>query len=180
MKKYSAILFFVLTFFFFTPSTTLAASSADVQTMINNTIAPIQAAITDLQTRVLALETSIASLLSRVTTLESNAISDFNLPQAWQATASASLQSLTIKPTKNVVSLSCNWNGIILTQQVQLRGIAHLPGGANYYAVNTCDNISFFIPQTAFPSPGSTIPVDIYAFWQGKTKQTTVNVTVFP
>lgn len=118
-------------------------------------------------------DTALSNHETRITSLENNAVNDFNLPASWVATVSAN--TITVKSTKGVVSLSCNWNGLVLGQQVQVRGIAHLTT-KDYYAVSNCDAGVSFTSITNFPPSGSTIPVDLWAFWQGKTKSTTVLV----
>jgi len=167
--------------FFLTPPKVAAISVNEVQNMINTSIAPLQTAITNLQssmqtilTRLTVTESNISGIFIRLVNLENVSGLDFNLPQTWQATASATTQTITIKPTKNVVSLSCSWNGIILTQNAQIRGIAHLPD-KDYYVVSTCDGMTFS-GISSFPATGSLIPVDLYVFWQGKEKKAKVNV----
>ena len=182
MKKVFFSLSLILVTFFLTPPKVAAISVTDVQQMINTSIAPLQTAITNLQssvqtilTRLTATESNISGIFIRLANLENVSGLDFNLPQTWQTTASATLQTITIKPTKNVVSLSCSWNGIILTQNAQIRGIAHLPD-KDYYVVSTCDGVTFS-NISSFPATGTVIPVDLYVFWQGKEKKAAVNVT---
>jgi len=181
MKKIFLSSFLILMTFFLTPTKVAAISVTDVQNMINTSIAPLQTAITNLQssvqtilTRLTATESNISGIFIRLANLENVSGLDFNLPQTWQATASATTQTVTIKPTKNVVGLSCSWNGIILTQNVQIRGIAHLPD-KDYFVVSTCDGVTF-TGISSFPTSGTLIPVDLYAFWQGKEKKVTINV----
>lgn len=176
MKKYSTILFLILTFLFFAPSPALAASSADVQTLINTAIAPLQAAITDLQNRVFVLETNVTNLLSRVTTLESNFTADFSPPTSWISSFNSTNRAIGLT-TSQPAGTGCFWNGVRINgQQIQVRGVAHLSTG-DIFGTGSCDSISFFNIAN-FPANGSSFLVDLDLFWQGKLKHQQFTLTV--
>lgn len=199
MKK--LIIYSVLTILLLiTPKSTYAMSKADVQTMIDTAISPINTAVSSLQTTVLmiqdkitAIEASITGILNRLTGAETtvashevkladfssrinnleNAGPDFQPPASWLPSFSSVNRSLTLTTSKTD---KCNWNGVLLTQQVQIRGTAHFPG-SDVFAVGNCDVINF-TNIINYPPPGTNIPVDLDLFWQEKIKHVQLNLTV--
>jgi hypothetical protein len=185
-----------------TPKNTYALSEVGVQTMINTAISPINTAITSLQTavlslqnRVTAIEAAIAGIFNRLTTSETNITNhearltdlsnkiinlenpgpDFQPPVSWQSSFSSINRSLTLSTSKNTGNI-CKWNGVILTQQVQVRGVAHFPG-SDVFAVGTCDVITF-TNITDYPPIGTNVPIDLDLYWQEKLKHVQFNLTV--
>jgi len=181
MKKTILITAFVLLVFCRSVKVTLAAPSTFpwgdiVQQMINTSITPVTALINSLQSRVSIIESNIAGIFSRLTSLENMELGpDFNLPPSWIISVSPTNQQISISSSRTTGN-TCSWNGVLLTQQVTIRGIAHLPDG-DVYAVGTCDSI-VFKGITNFPSSGTNIPVDLHLFWQGKLKHTQLNITI--
>ena len=174
MRKYFTVFFLIFTVLFYTPSQTFAASSADVQTLINNAIAPLQAAITDLQNRVSTLEISVTNLISRITALESNFTADFTPPVSWASSFNATNRAIGLS-TSRTSGTGCFWNGVSLGQQVQVRAIAHL--SPDVFGTGNCDSVNFFNVEN-FPVSGSSFSVDLDLFWQGKLKHQQFSVTV--
>ncbi|MFA5770314.1 MAG: hypothetical protein WC894_02365 [Patescibacteria group bacterium] len=199
MKKLIIYLFFI-SLFLAVPKDAHALSGADVQTMINTAISPINTAIASLQTavsslqnRVTAVEVSIAGILNRLTTSETDIAShegkltdfssrinnlensgpDFQPPASWLSSFSSINRSLTLFTS---TTDKCKWNGVNLTQQVQIRGIAHFPG-SDVFAVGNCDVINF-TNITNYPPSGTNIPIDLDLFWQEKLKHVQLNLTV--
>lgn len=185
---------------FITPKNTYALSKADVQTMIDTAISPIniaivslQTAVSNLQDRVTAIEVAITEILNRLTTAETNiadhevrftdfdsritnlenAGPDFQPPVSWQSSFSSTNRSLTlVTSTTN----KCKWNGVNLTQQVQVRGVAHFPG-SDVFAVGNCDVINF-TNIINYPPTGTSIPIELDLFWQEKLKHVQFSLTV--
>lgn len=199
MKKLIIYSVFI-TLLLITPKNTYALSKTDVQTMIDTAINPINIAITSLQTtvsslqdRVTAIEATITGILNRLTTTETdiashevkltdfssritnleNAGPDFQPPASWQSSFSSINRSLTLA-TSTIDK--CKWNGVNLTQQVQIRGIAHFPG-SDVFAVGNCDVVIFY-NITNYPPTGTIIPIDFDLYWQGKLKHVQFNLTV--
>ena len=183
-----------------TPKDTYALSKADIQTMIDTAISPINTAMVSLQTtvsnlqnRVTAIEAAITGILNRLTATETNIAGhevrltdfssritnlenvgpDFQPPASWQSSFSSINRSLTLATSKTD---KCKWNGVDLTQQVQVRGIAHFPG-SDIFAVGNCDVVDF-INITNYPPTGTNIPIDLDLFWQEKLRHVQFNLTV--
>lgn len=201
MKKSIIYLVFII-LLLTVPKNTYALSKADVQTMIDTAVAPIntaiaglQTAVSSLQNRVTAIEVTVTGILNRLTAAETNITGheikltdfgsriinlenvslgpDFQLPTSWQSSFSSINHSLTLATS---VSDKCKWNGVNLTQQVQVRGTAHLLG-SDVFAVGNCDVINF-INITNYPPTGTNISIDLDLFWQGKLKHVQFNLTV--
>jgi len=183
-----------------TPKNTYALSGADVQTMIDTAISPIKTAIASLQTvvsslqnRVTAVEVSIAGILNRLTAAETNIANhevkltdfgsritnlentgpDFQPPVSWLSSFSSINRSLTLFTS---TTDKCKWNGVNLTQQVQVRGVAHFPG-SDVFAVGNCDVVNFY-NITNYPPTGTNIPVDLDLFWQEELEHVQFNLIV--
>lgn len=151
-------------------------------TTVQNTVTSSSARITATEATLASDEAKLSSQAgiltthdTRISNLESNIVNDFTLPASWVATMSGT--TISVKGTKNVISLSCTWNGLVLGQQVLMRGIAHLPS-KDYFASGNCDAGLSFTGITDVLSSGSTVSVDLWAFWEGKTKTAQVSVIV--
>lgn len=176
MKKIILIIVFVLLIFCRSAKVTLAVSIDTVQQKIDASITPVMALINSLQTQVTAIKLDIVDIFSRLTRLENMELGpDFNLPASWITSVSPINRQISISSSRTTGN-TCSWNGVLLTQQITIRGIAHLPDG-DVYAVGTCDSI-VFKGITNFPPSGTNIPVDLHLFWQGKLKHAQLNITI--
>jgi hypothetical protein len=175
--------------------TNLETTTVSIVGSVNVAIANLQAAVSILQDKVTAIESSILGILNRLTTTETritaqeNSISglnsrttnlenrgpDFQLPTNWLSTFSPVNRTLMLATSKSTGNI-CKWNGVVLTQQVQIRGVAHFPG-LDIFAVGTCDGI-IFTNITNFPSSGTNIPVELDLFWQEKLVHSQLNFIV--
>lgn len=165
----------------------------DRLTTAESNINTMQITASNLQSRVTSADTVTTEILNRVATSETNIASnevkltdfgnrinslenagpDFQTPVGWLPIFSATNKTLTIATSK---SDKCNWNGVSLTQQVQIRGAAHFPG-SDYFAVGNCDVI-VFTNIVNYPPPGTNISVDLDLFWQEKIRHVQLNLTV--
>lgn len=173
----------------------LETTTASIAGSVNAAVANLQAAVSNLQERVTAIETAILGILGRLTATETNIVAqedtiavlgartanlenrgpDFQLPASWLSTFSPVNHTLTLNTSKSTGNV-CKWNGVVLTQQVQVRGVAHFPG-VDIFAVGTCDVI-IFTNIINFPSSGTNIPVDLDLFWQEKLVHSQLNFIV--
>jgi hypothetical protein len=158
-----------------------------------SSINSIQLTTLNLQNRVVDADTITTGILDRVATSEANIASnevkltdfgnrinnlenagpDFQPPVSWLPIFSSTNRTLTIATSKTD---KCNWNGVSLTQQVQVRGTAHFPG-LDSFAVGNCDVI-VFTNIVNYPPPGTNISVDLNLFWQEKIRHVQLNLTV--
>lgn len=162
-------------------------------TTVETNIASLQTTLSSLQNRVTAVEVSITGILNRLTSTETNIASDeakltdfgkritnlenagpdFQPPASWLSSFSSINRSLSLFTS---TTDKCKWNGVNLTQQVQVRGTAHFPG-SDVFAVGNCDVVNFY-NITNYPPTGTNIPVDLDLFWQEKLKHVQFNLTV--
>ncbi|MBI3379442.1 hypothetical protein HY029_01660 [Candidatus Gottesmanbacteria bacterium] len=143
-------------------------------TSAENNIGGINSRLTSDETTISSQGASIASDAARITNLEHVNGLDFNLPQSFQSTFSPSSNTITISPAN--LNQACSWNGINIAFQTVSRGIAHLSTGDVFTAGGNCKVITFSNISN-FPASGTTFPVDLFFFWQGKEKQTTLTLT---
>lgn len=160
-----------------------AVNAAPQNPTLPTLIDSLQVAVSELQTKVSQLETTINGLVSDLTSLfirladlENNG-PDFEVPLSWKSVFSASSRSFTLSTTKSTGNV-CKWNGIPLTQQVQVIGSAEMPGGIKVYGYGNCDLVSFS-NVVNFPAVGTEIPVSLDIFWlQVKPKHVEFTITV--
>jgi hypothetical protein len=114
---------------------------------------------------------------------------DFDLPDPGDWTVEAYTRAEGGQ-TEGVLTLyasdrekTCTWNGAPIAgwvgsaPDVQTRAIARYDGAPLGYAVGTCRYTSFE-GLSELPEAGETVEVDIWFFWMGKEKKTTIPITV--
>jgi len=111
---------------------------------------------------------------------------DFDLPDQgdWTGEAYTRVEG---EHTEGVLTLyqsdpekTCSWNGAPIhgpTALVETRAVARYDGAPLGYAYGYCGYI-YFEGLSGLPPVGETVKVDVWFFWMGKEKKTTVPITV--
>lgn len=172
MRKIVATLAIVMTLLFIASPVKARGNFLNLPPWFTEAIQPIQETLDE--------------LISRVTNLEENRADDFEVPGKWGAEFYFSDDGETYvavipwglrSDSNGIPDHGCFWQDRRIGPHVTVRAIAHLPEEDTAYGVGTCE-LFWLMSTDHLPLTGTSFPVDVFYWWQGKSKTQEITLTV--